>query len=58
MACKTIDNEPDKIMFLYRFIEGECPKSFGMNVARMAGLPPKVIAKAKYKSEEFFIEMQ
>ena len=37
------DEECDRITFLYKFIEGECPRSFGMNVARMAGLPQSVI---------------
>lgn len=53
MACKAHETEVDKIHFLYKFIEGDCPKSFGLNVAIMAGLPKSVIAKAKYKSAEF-----
>ena len=40
-------------MFLYKFIKGECPMSFGINVARMALIPQNVIDKAKRKSEEF-----
>jgi len=48
MACKALgknggdgalEEDCDRITFLYKFIEGECPRSFGMNVARMAGLP-------------------
>jgi DNA mismatch repair ATPase MutS len=30
-------------MFLYKFIKGECPMSFGMNVAKMALIPDEVI---------------
>ena len=26
----------DSVTFLYKFIKGECPMSFGINVARMA----------------------
>ena len=37
-----VKNEPE-VMFLYRFERGECPRSFGMNVARMSGIPFKVI---------------
>jgi DNA mismatch repair protein MSH6 len=42
-----------EIMFLYRFERGECPRSFGMNVARMSGIPFKVIDRARQKSERF-----
>ena len=30
----------DNITLLYKFVKGGCPESFGMNVARMAKLPP------------------
>ena len=43
----------DHVIFLYKFIEGECPMSFGLNVARMAGLPSKVLDKARIKSDQF-----
>ena len=32
----------ESITFLYRFVEGACPKSYGFNVARLAGLPQQV----------------
>ena len=41
----------DHVIFLYKFIQGECPMSFGLNVARMAGLPRKVLEKARLRSE-------
>jgi len=52
-------NEPDseKVIFLYKFIEGDCPKSFGMNVARLAGIPEDVLLKAKHKSNKFALEL-
>ena len=43
----------DEVMFLYKFQQGECPMSFGINVARMAGIPRNVIERAKVKSIEF-----
>lgn len=52
MAFKA-NLEKDEVMFLYRFIKGECPMSFGLNVARMAGIPPQVLALSKKKAEEF-----
>lgn len=52
MACKA-NEEKDEVMFLYRFEKGECPMSFGINVARMAGIPRQVLEHAKRKSHEF-----
>jgi len=52
MACKA-NEEKDEVMFLYRFEKGECPMSFGINVARMAGIPRGVLDAAKKKSLEF-----
>ncbi len=36
----------DKILFLRRVVEGAAAKSFGIHVARLAGLPPKVLTRA------------
>ena len=38
MSYKANDTG-DHVIFLYKFVKGECPMSFGLNVARMAGLP-------------------
>jgi DNA mismatch repair protein MSH6 len=45
MACKLHkkneedrDDDAEKLTFLYKFKKGECPKSFGLNVARLAGI--------------------
>lgn len=46
------ENE-DQILFLYKFVKGECPSSFGLNVARLAGLPESVLARAKDRSMVF-----
>ena len=34
----------ETITFLYKFIEGACPKSYGFNAAKLAGLPSQVRA--------------
>ena len=52
MACRA-NEEKDEVMFLYRFERGECPMSFGINVARMAGIPKGILEHAKRKSFEF-----
>lgn len=49
--------EDDNITFLYTLGEGPCPKSFGVNVARLAGLPDDVLQKAKAISAAFEAEM-
>ena len=35
----TFEEHKDKIKFLYKFKEGYVPNSFGINVARLTGLP-------------------
>jgi DNA mismatch repair protein MSH6 len=45
--------EETNITFLYTLGDGICPKSFGINVARLAGLPIEVLVKAKRISIEF-----
>ena len=51
------EKEGENITFLYTLGDGACPKSFGINVARLARLPEEVLVKAKRISAEFEIEM-
>jgi DNA mismatch repair ATPase MutS len=48
------DNTPDAqhpvITFLYKLVSGVEPRSYGLNVARLAQLPATVIATAEEKS--------
>lgn len=55
MECMVEDGEEDeqRITFLYTLGEGVSPNSFGINVARLAGLPEAVLSKAKRISSEF-----
>lgn len=46
-----------RITFLYTLGPGSCPKSFGINVARLAGLPDSAVQNAKSFSEAFEEEM-
>lgn len=34
--------QQETITFLYKFVEGACPKSYGFNAARLAGIPTEV----------------
>ncbi|PIM97702.1 Mismatch repair ATPase MSH6 (MutS family) [Handroanthus impetiginosus] len=43
----------EEVIFLYKLTPGACPKSYGVNVARLAGLPDTVLQKAAAKSQEF-----
>lgn len=55
MAC-NVGNGLDgveEVTFLYRLTIGSCPKSYGVNVARLAGVPSSVLQKAMAKSNDF-----
>ncbi|KAM7408922.1 hypothetical protein PAMA_002576 [Pampus argenteus] len=57
MAC-MVENEcedpsQETITFLYKFIGGACPKSYGFNAARLASLPEAVIQSGHRKAKEF-----
>ena len=44
LAVKEWD---DRIVFLRRVVAGSADKSYGLHVARLAGLPPEVVARAE-----------
>jgi DNA mismatch repair protein MutS len=37
----------DKVIFLYRIIDGGADHSYGIQVAKLAGLPPSLLARAR-----------
>lgn len=41
-----VENEDEEgeesITFLYKFAEGTCPRSYGFNAAKLAGIPSEV----------------
>ena len=51
MGCE-VKGEPgaEEVTFLYTLTEGACPKSYGVNVARLAGLPESVLSAAAARS--------
>ncbi|XP_062979937.1 DNA mismatch repair protein Msh6 isoform X2 [Elgaria multicarinata webbii] len=57
MACmvenESEDPSQETITFLYKFIQGACPKSYGFNAARLANIPEEVIQKGHKKAREF-----
>uniref|UniRef100_A0A672P838 DNA mismatch repair proteins mutS family domain-containing protein n=1 Tax=Sinocyclocheilus grahami TaxID=75366 RepID=A0A672P838_SINGR len=49
--CK--DPSQETITFLYKFIRGAWPKSYGFNVARLANIPEEAIQSGQKKAREF-----
>ncbi|XP_075060208.1 DNA mismatch repair protein Msh6 [Mixophyes fleayi] len=57
MAC-MVENEcedpsQETITFLYKFIKGACPKSYGFNAARLANIPDDIIQSGHKKARDF-----
>eukprot|EP01135_Chromosphaera_perkinsii_P005658 Nk52_evm29s356 gene=Nk52_evmTU29s356 len=50
MACQ-VNEESKEVTFLYELQEGVCPKSYGMHVANMAGVPSEIVENAEMKAE-------
>uniref|UniRef100_A0A6N2MZA2 DNA mismatch repair protein n=1 Tax=Salix viminalis TaxID=40686 RepID=A0A6N2MZA2_SALVM len=54
MSCQVGNGAGvEEVTFLYRLRPGACPKSYGVNVARLAGLPDSILQNAAAKSREF-----
>jgi len=63
-ACMVEDDETNEldtdqtqetITFLYKFANGACPKSYGFNAARLAGMPTDIIKIGLKRAKEFEI---
>uniref|UniRef100_A0A7S0GJU7 DNA mismatch repair proteins mutS family domain-containing protein n=1 Tax=Amorphochlora amoebiformis TaxID=1561963 RepID=A0A7S0GJU7_9EUKA len=50
MACKV---EKEAVTFLYKFTKGICSNSYGMNCASLAGMPGRVVKRARDMAEHF-----
>ena len=46
-ASVRVEEEGERIVFLRKIVPGEADKSYGVQVARLAGLPPKVLQRAQ-----------
>ena len=42
----AVREDGDQVVFLHRLVAGPCDRSYGINVARMAGMPAAVVARA------------
>ena len=50
MDCAETESE---VTFLYKVVRRQASRSYGINVARLAGLPESILKAAKLKSHEF-----
>ncbi|CAO3601033.1 unnamed protein product [Absidia cylindrospora] len=48
-----MDEDEHRVIFMYKLTNGICEKSFGMNVANMAGIPKPIIDKATTIADTF-----
>ena len=48
----NVDEKTKDISFLYKFKEGICPESYGISVAKLAGLPESIINMARNIAEK------
>lgn len=46
-ACLAVREEQNKVSFLYKVIPGAAEKSYGLYVAKLAGLPASVVQRAR-----------
>ncbi|KAA6397753.1 MAG: putative DNA mismatch repair protein Msh3 [Streblomastix strix] len=53
MNYTHLPSDPTHIVFLYTLVPGLAEKSFGLNVARLAGIPSQIIQRASQKSAQF-----
>lgn len=51
------DDDPTKetVTFLYKYTSGSCPKSYGFNAAKLAGMSLSIIRRANEVKLNFFI---
>ncbi|MHB8352058.1 MAG: DNA mismatch repair protein MutS [Thermoplasmata archaeon] len=46
-AHLAVREEGDRVVFLHRVVPGSTDRSYGLNVARLAGLPPELLREAE-----------
>jgi len=55
MSC-LVDDAKGEVVFLYKLQDGVCPKSYGMHVAQMAGIPKEITLRAEEVAKRFEAE--
>ena len=54
----SVDKETKDIKFLYKFKKGICPESYGIEVAKLAGIPNKIIERSKEIKDDNTLDIQ
>lgn len=57
LSSRMMADKEEEVTFLYHLCDGSCPKSYGINVAKLAALPEDVIQRAMTKSRAFEEQM-
>ncbi|BFZ63086.1 DNA mismatch repair protein msh6 [Saitoella coloradoensis] len=48
-----VDDEARSVVFLYKLVDGICPKSYGFHCASGAGVPSEIVDRAEEAAERF-----
>ena len=54
---KDPEGKEDRVIFLYKLVDGVCPDSFGINVAKLAHIPDSVLHRAREMADHFNIDL-
>ena len=54
----SVDEETKDIKFKYKFTKGICPESYGIEVAKLAGIPNKIIDRSKEIKDDNILDIQ
>ena len=54
----SVDEVTKDISFKYKFTKGTCPESYGIEVAKLAGIPNKIINRSKEIKDENTLDIQ
>ena len=57
MSC-YVDDERKQIVFLYKMVDGVSEKSYGMNIAALAGVDEKLVKRAEFIANEMETQME
>lgn len=61
MAFMEVESESETekdVIFLYKLVDGVVSNSYGLNVARMVGIDPEIISKAREKADTMRCEVE
>ena len=53
-----VDEQTKDIKFKYKFTKGICPESYGIEVAKLAGIPNKIIQRSKEIKDDNILDIQ